>query len=279
MTLTTMGSQVYIDGLETALEEAVCVLDLAKANLKNAQNKYSSAKIWKQLLTAYWDRVQKTNELAEAILGSIPNLIVHYGKVCDNTDEGNAAVNLIVNAAKLVAQCADSLKSKVQSLQYKIACLNDPNLDQSKGILKCLNDLNTSIDTAQTAACIAIEKSLKVLESSCNLATSLNEENGLKTNLNQMEANIKLGAKPGLEDIDLTTLGRKPKFPLTTRDCDYYDYLKKQAYAGEPMGSAIRECEAALEDLENKQNVKDMAQAKHDAVHAALKAALAAKKC
>lgn len=280
MTVNTIGSQTYIDGLKSALNDAKCVLDIAKAEMAGAQTAYDNAKSWKDLMAEYWERVQKTNELAEEILGCITRVYGHMDKVGQNTNNGNDTLNLLVNAAKLVSQCGDTLKSKVGELQYKIKCLDNQNLETSKGILKCLTELDEAITVAQTAACTAIEKSLDALEESCDLTTSINGTNGLKEMLQAIEINIKTGSKPGLRDPDLKPLGRKPKFPLTTMDCDYYDYVKKQSQDDEgKQGTAVMECALAKAELDEKRNVKDLAQAKYDAIDAALKAALAAKKC
>lgn len=279
-TSTRINSQAYIESLKEALKDAACVLDLANAELAAAQSAYDNANSWKGLLVEYWSRVKATDDLATELKGSITRVFNHAGKVGDNTIEGNKAILLLVNAVKLMSNCGDTLKNELQELKFKIDCLDNSDLDSKKGILKCLNELNDATTVAQTAACLAIETTLDSLEESAYLRYFINGSDGLKENITAIGKNLSSGSKDGLRDAELKIRDTKPVFPLSHPDCDYYDYLKKQAQdEGGNKGVAVAACITAKAELDDKKDVKDSAQAKYDAVEAALNAALSAKKC
>ena len=273
MTLNLIKSQKYIDGLEDSKFKAGCLLDVAKANLKTAEDGYNNANTWKNVISEYWVRVQKTNELANKLISMecMDNMIDHAKKIGINVSKSKQAIQLLVNAIKLVSDCGDELKSLVQSLQYKIKCLDNLELNatKSKGILKLLDELDAAITEAQTCSCVAIENSLDALEASWNLNVLVNGdidnyselemsgEKGLRRIIEDLKTHIDTGKKPSWIDAKIKPTDDAPNFPLTTDDCDYYDYVEGEASENStPPGDAIIKCLDAQKTLEEAKKYK-----------------------
>lgn len=285
---TKINAQEYIDALKEAKFNAKCELDNKTANLAQVTLAYQNAKSWKSIVSEYWKRIDATNQLAKEILEScLKNAMSHSTIIGKNAHHSKNAIALLGNATKIVSDCIDEMKISIQALLFEIKCLESSEISPSNGVYKCLTDLDKALSEAQTAACLAFEKALVVLEGSWKLNTCINGEID-NSNVNANPDSLNSGEKKGLrssfkdmknlistgtnETCEMKTVkdGNLPNFPMGE---GYFNDIKSTDEA------AIEACNKAKSAMTDAESSKDKAQAKYDAICSALDAALAARKC
>lgn len=294
-------AQVYIDGLEAKLKAAENRLREMNAYYQGALGAYTEAKTWEDKIKKYWENIQRTEDLADAVVADLDKLTNQIDCVCHNASQYVQAVQILICCVKDTGIVLEGITIEMRDLMARIDCgkSKEPALDSSKSILKCLEDYRTKLDAA-------LKQTLETLR----LALSL-----LKT------AQLVLNEKRGLEDFiaylwtnggGRTKLENEPDPSVVDSDC-YYEPTESDPTAGNcpPIHSdkpcdAPNECkdvtleieqrlyyqrtceqnDAAREErqkmeqqLHDAQQVRDGAQSKRDSAFKALADAKKAKEC
>lgn len=156
-------SQHYIDRLKADLEEAKRCLDEAGAQAARAKAEYLDAEGWRNLLDAYYNRLEKTLAIAADVITLLNNTKNQASTVCSNIKCTVQALQLLTVDVKATSEATESLKQLIKNLLDRVDELNGPVLDPNTSILKCIMELKKAVDEALSANLNAIAAALEVL--------------------------------------------------------------------------------------------------------------------
>ncbi|MEL7531494.1 MAG: hypothetical protein AAFN10_09315 [Bacteroidota bacterium] len=170
------------------LEQAQVGLSIATAKYNAASRRYAGAKEWVDELAIYWDNIQKTDELAKAVLYQLPDFMAHAETLTKNTENTVKATKILICDLEDVIDCADELQKLIKGLMDVIKGLETQKLaTKPMKILPVMESLSTKFNEAYELIIQSIIKAIEVLDGSDQLHHSLEKHNGLIRNLEEIE--------------------------------------------------------------------------------------------
>ncbi|MEM6346557.1 MAG: hypothetical protein AAF927_21900 [Bacteroidota bacterium] len=284
--MSTIVNPAYSDPLDCITtwkqELAVAQQGLARATAQYnaASRRYTGAKEWVDQLSTYWDNIQKTDELAKAVLDQLPPFMEHAETLTSNTEHTVKAARILICDLEDVIDCADELQKLIKDLMDVIKGLETQKLaTKPMKILPVLESLSTKFNEAYQGIIDSILKAIDVLDGSDQLHYSLEKYAGLIRNLEEIKNQFDKPDPPTYcthapnNNSCQDELNSKPVFSLADNKNVYYLTTKEQF---EKACDEIAEIEAEKVSAEAR---KKAFQACVDSLSNAINTAETAKAC
>lgn len=284
--MSTIVNPAYSDPLDCIStwkqELAVAELELSRASAEYnaASRRYTGAKEWVDQLEVYWNNIQKTDELAKAVLAQLPPFMDHAETLTKNTEHTVDAARILICDLEDVIDCADELQDLIKALMDVIKGLETQKLaTKPMKILPVMESLTTKFNEAYEAIIQSILKAIDVLNGSDQLHHSLEKKVGLIRNLAEIKKQFDTPDPQAFcthypkDNSCQDELNPKPVFSLADNQNTYYLTTKEQ------FDKACEEISKIESDKVSAESRKKAYQACVDSLTNAINTAETAKAC
>lgn len=233
--MSTIVNPAYSDPLDCIStwknELAVAQLGLSRATAEYnaASRRYAGAKEWVDQLGVYWNNIQKTDELAKAVLAQLPPFMDHAEMLTKNTEHTVSATRILICDLEDVIDCADELQDLIKALMDVIKGLETQKLaTKPMKILPVMETLTTKFNEAYEMIIQSILKAIDVLNGSDQLHHSVEKRNGLIRNLAEIKRQLDTPDPQAFcshypnDNSCQDELNPKPVFSLADNNNQYY---------------------------------------------------------
>ncbi|MFK7924458.1 MAG: hypothetical protein AB8H47_21045 [Bacteroidia bacterium] len=210
-------------------------LSHATAEFNAASRRYAGAKEWVDQLAVYWKNIQKTDELAKAVLAQLPPFMEHAETLTKNTEHTVSAARILICDLEAVIDCADELQDLIKALMDVIKGLETQKLaTKPMKILPVMEALTTKFNEAYELIIQSIIKAINVLSGSDQLHHSLEKRNGLIRNLHEIKKQLDTPDPQAFcsnypnDNSCQDELNPKPVFSLADNNNQYYLTTQEQ---------------------------------------------------
>jgi hypothetical protein len=243
---------------------------------------------WEAKLKSFWDRIKRTDELADLVRRELDIFGEQICKVCTNAECTVEAIKLLYFDLLEVYTSIIMLKENLDGdplcctvgLNDKLDQIEDPGLPKDSGIRKCLADFGAKLDVVLGLQNDAFKKVLEALKCAYLLLEYICEENdGLKRDIEELtdcfggvitdDEVAPCEPTPGLPVRCCLDFDNLPTFPI--KENAYYIDTQAQYEAAKAAK------ELAQKDMNNERQDYEAVKACYDSLCDAIEKAKAAK--
>ena len=274
--------QQYIDELKHKLREAEKDYTQKTDRESKLRDGVQKKKDYSGALKGLLDQMLSTSDLGIAHIKLLRRARKQAEKVGRNAGLGISAIEIMICETEKTINCTEQLFIYIRQLTDRIEHCKVAVTDEKKSVTGVAKQLRIEIEKAIVNTVELLKALYKALELQEEVSVVISAKRGLAYELNAQKFHMKYGTRNDPSDTDdpedlaecaSCTKRDKPIFPMNDPQCDVYTRLHN-AYEAEK--TALAKLQEALESATGE---REKAQAKKEALDAALKAALAAKSC
>lgn len=138
-----------LEDWENDLKDVTNKLKMAQCKKTGITNKNTNALVWHAKLNMFWDSMQHTDELLDAVSVQLDLFIEQTDLICSNIDCSKMAIQILFCKLRRIFECTDRLRECLIDFFMKVDCLGDENINEKNSfIVACLKSLHDKLELA-----------------------------------------------------------------------------------------------------------------------------------